>query len=56
VAAIHRAGTARLQAEKSIRGRRWRLDSTVIAAAMHHPIDSGLIAGGMRRGTRVARQ
>lgn len=52
----NRAVTARLQAEKIIRGRRLRMDSTVIEADMHHPTDSGLIADGIRRVTRVARQ
>ncbi|AUW92649.1 hypothetical protein BXT84_00675 [Sulfobacillus thermotolerans] len=56
VAAINRAVTARLQAEKIIRGRRLRMDSTVIEADIHHPTDSGLIADGIRRVTRVARQ
>jgi len=56
VTACTRAVTARVQAEKLIRGRRLRLDSTVIEANIHHPTDFGLIVDGRRRVTRVARQ
>lgn len=48
--------TPRLQAEKVIRGRRFRLDSPVVDAPLQHPTDSGLIADGIRRLTRAARQ
>ncbi len=55
IAALNRAVIARLTAEKIVRGRRMRIDSTVTDANIHHPTDSGLIADGIRRLTRVAR-
>ena len=45
-----------LTAEKIVRGRRFRMDSTVTEADIHYPTDSGLIADGIRRLTRYARQ
>lgn len=56
IAAVNRAVTARLHTEKILRGRRFRMDSTVTEADIHHPTDSGLIADGIRRLTRVARR
>ena len=56
IQAVNEAVTARLTAEKVIRGRRFRMDSTVTDAHIHHPTDAGLIAGGIRRLTRVAHQ
>ncbi|NMP25133.1 ISNCY family transposase [Sulfobacillus harzensis] len=53
---INRAVTARLHTEKIVRGRRFRMDSTVVEAAIHHPTDAGLIADGIRRVTRMARR
>jgi IS5 family transposase len=56
IAALNRAVTAQLAAEKIIRGRRMRIDSTVIEADIHHPTDAGLLADGIRRLTRAARK
>ncbi len=56
IAAVNAAVTHRLQAEQGLRGRRFRIDSTVTDADIHHPTDSGLLADGIRRLTRVARQ
>ncbi len=56
IAAVNRAVTHRLQAAKVVRGRRFRIDSTVTEADIHHPPDAGLLADGIRRLTRVARQ
>ncbi|NMP25124.1 ISNCY family transposase [Sulfobacillus harzensis] len=56
ILAINRAVTARLQADKVIRGRRFRIDSTVTEANIHHPTDSGLLGDAIRRVTRRARR
>jgi IS5 family transposase len=56
IAAVNAAVIHRLQTEKGVRGRRFRIDSTVVDADIHHPTDSGLLADGIRRLTRVARQ
>ncbi len=55
IAVINRAVTARLHTEKIVRGRRFRMDSTVVEADIHHPTDSGLIADCIRDVTRRAR-
>jgi IS5 family transposase len=54
--AINRAVTARLRADKVVRGRRFRMDSTVTEADIHHPTDAGLLADAIRRVTRRARR
>jgi IS5 family transposase len=56
IAAVNAAVMARLQAETVVRGRRFRIDSTVTDADIHYPTDAGLLADGIRRLTRVARQ
>jgi len=56
IAAINRAVTARLPAEKIVRGRRLRRDSTVTEADIHHPTDASLLADGIHRVTRAARR
>lgn len=56
IAAVNAAVTRRLQTEKVLRGRRFRIDSTVTDADIHHPTDAGLLADGIRRLTRVAHQ
>ena len=56
IAAVNAAIIARLQTAKGVRGRRFRIDSTVTEADIHHPTDAGLLADGIRRLTRVARQ
>ncbi len=45
-----------LREQKIVRGRRFRMDSTVIEANIHHPTDSGLIADGIRHITRQVRR
>lgn len=56
IAAVNAAVTRRLHTDKVLRGRRFRIDATVTDADIHHPTDSGLLADGIRRLTRVARQ
>jgi len=55
IRALNQGVVAGLTAEKIVRGRRMRMDSTVTEADIHHPTDSGLIADGIRRLTRAAR-
>ena len=55
IAAVNAAVIPRLQTEKVVRGRRFRIDSTVADADIQHPTDSGLLADGIRRLTRGAR-
>jgi IS5 family transposase len=56
MAAVNAAVTHRLPVEQVLRGRRFRIDSTVTDADIHHPTDAGLLADGIRRRTRVACQ
>ncbi len=56
ILALNRAVTARLHADKVIRGRRFRIDSTVTEADIHHPTDAGLLADAIRRVTRRVRR
>ena len=56
IAAVTAAVIHRLQTGKVVRGRRFRIASTVADADTHHPTDSGLLADGIRRYTGVARQ
>ena len=53
ILAINRAVTARLRADKVIRGRRFRMDSTVTEADIHHPTDAGLLADAIRRARQL---
>jgi len=39
--------------QKIIRGRKLRIDTTVVEADIHHPTDAGLIADGVRVITRI---
>ncbi len=55
VQALNQSVIEGLTAEKVIRGRRLRIDSTVTEADIHYPTDSGLIADGIRRLTQRAR-
>ena len=45
-----------LRDEKVIRGRRLRIDSTVVEANIHYPTDSQLITDGLLKVTRVGRK
>ncbi len=42
--------------QRVVRGRRFRMDSPVTEADIHHPTDSGLLADAVRRVTRRARR
>jgi len=53
---VNRAITLKLHEEKVVRGRKIRIDSTVIDADIHYPTDSGLIADGVKRLTRLGKQ
>ena len=44
------------QAHKVIRGRRLRLDTTVVEANIHYPTDSGLLGDGVRVLTRLMKK
>lgn len=56
IAAVNAAVIGRRQTAKVVRGRRFRIDSPVTDADIHHPTDSGRLADGIRRLTRVARR
>jgi IS5 family transposase len=53
---IHDALVAELARRKILRGRRLRVDTTVIEAEMRYPTDAGLLADGVRVITRTIRQ
>ncbi len=53
---VNRAITLKLHAERVVRGRKIRVDSTVVDADIHYPTDSGLIADGVKRLTRLGKQ
>jgi IS5 family transposase len=54
---VNRAITLKLHEEKKVvRGRKIRVDSTVVDADIHYPTDSGLIADGVKRLTRLGKQ
>jgi transposase, IS5 family len=48
---VHLAGQ-----QKLTRGRKLRLDTTVVATPIHHPTDSSLLADGVRVLSRIARR
>src|ERR1700680_378392 len=53
---VNRAIALKLHEEKVVRGRKIRVDSTVVDADIHYPTDSGLIADGVKRLTRLGKQ
>ncbi len=53
---VNRAITLKLHEERVVRGRKIRVDSTVVDADIHYPTDSGLIADGVRKLTRLGKQ
>jgi len=53
---VNRSITLKLREEKVVRGRKVRIDSTVVDADIHYPTDSGLIADGVRRLARLGRK
>ena len=56
IARVNRAITLKLHEERVVRGRKVRVDSTVVDADIHYPTDSGLIADGIKRLTRLGEQ
>ena len=56
IAQVNAAVIDGLRDENVIRGRRMRIDSTVVEANIHYPTDSQLIADGLRKVTRVGRR
>jgi len=50
---LHRGLVARAQAEKVIRGRKMRVDTTVTETNIHYPTDSSLLGDGVRTLTRT---
>jgi IS5 family transposase len=53
---LHQRIVAQAQAEKIIRGRKLRVDTTVVETNIHYPTDSALLGDGVRVLTRVMRQ
>src|ERR1039458_7957651 len=47
---------AQAQAEKVIRGRKLRVDTTVVETNIHYPTDSAMLGDGVRVLTRIMRQ
>jgi transposase, IS5 family len=56
IAKVNRAITLKLREDKVVRGRKARLDSTVVDADIHYPTDSDLIADGVKGLTRLGKQ
>jgi len=53
VRALHDALVLKLKEGKVIRGRKLRIDTTVVESDIHHPTDTGLLHDGIRVITRV---
>ena len=53
---VHDALVQKLVAEKILRGRKVRVDTTVVEADIHYPTDAGLLADGVRVVTRTVKQ
>jgi IS5 family transposase len=53
---IHDALVKQLAQKKVLRGRKLRVDTTVVEAEMRYPTDAGLLADGVRVITRTIRQ
>jgi len=53
---LHQRVVAQAQAEKVIRGKQLRVDTTVVPTNIHYPTDSVLLGDGVRVLTRVMRQ
>lgn len=49
---LHQGLVARAQAEKVVRGRKLRVDTTVVETNIHYPTDSSLLGDGVRTLTR----
>lgn len=53
---VHDALVKKLTEEKVLRGRKVRVDTTVVEANIHYPTDVGLLADGVRVVTRTVKQ
>ena len=53
---VHDALIQKLTERKVLRGRKVRVDTTVVAADIHYPTDVGLLADGVRVVTRTVKQ
>jgi len=53
---VHDALVQQLAQKRVLRGRRLRVDTTVVEADIHYPTDAGLLADGVRVVTRTVRQ
>jgi transposase, IS5 family len=53
---VHDALVKKLTEEKVLRGRKVRVDTTVVEADIHYPTDVGLLADGVRVVTRTVKQ
>lgn len=53
---LNRLVVEKAREEKLIRGRKLRVDSTVVEADIHYPTDAGLLADGVRVITRTVRK
>ena len=53
---LHQGLVARAQAEKVIRGRKLRVDTTVVETNIHYPTDSALLGDGVRVLTRTMKK
>lgn len=56
VAEINRILVRQARARKTLRGRKLRMDTTVIQAPIEHPTDIGLLADGVRVVTRLVKR
>lgn len=53
---VHDALVKKLAEQKLLRGRKVRVDTTVVAADIHYPTDVDLLADGIRVVTRIVKQ
>lgn len=53
---MHNALIAGLKAKKLIRGRKIRMDSTVVESNIHYPTDSSVLTDGLRRMRQLVRR
>lgn len=53
---VHSALVQKLAEKKVLKGRKLRVDTTVVEADIHYPTDADLLADGVRVVTRTARQ
>ena len=53
---LHQNIVAQAQEEKVIRGKKMRVDTTVVETNIHYPTDSALLGDGVRVLTRIMRQ